>query len=114
MVVCASSGAGHSLLCEGIDDALVPYWGQLPCWLPVSVGQQGASSTGALAESAHRTRAGLEPLEPVIPSRAAVLAAGPGQAWAPAGEQALWEEGLAADGGPSSADREGDVVSSTA
>ena len=41
------------------------------------------------------------------------LAAGPGQAWAPAGEQALWEEGLAADGGPSSPDREGDVVSST-
>ena len=42
------------------------------------------------------------------------LATGPGQACAPAGEQALWEEGLAADGGPSSADREGDVVSSTA
>ena len=54
------------------------------------------------------------PLEPVIPSRTAVLAAGPGQAQAPAGEQALWEEGLAADGGLSSADREGDVVSSTA
>jgi len=58
--------------------------------------------------------AGLGPLEPVIPSRAAVLAAGPGQAWDPAGEQALWEEGLAAGGGPSSADREGDVVPSTA
>ena len=56
----------------------------------------------------------MEPLEPVISSRAAVLAAGPGQAWAPAGEQALWEEGLADDSGPSSPDREGDVVSSTA
>ena len=48
MVVCASSGAGHSLLCEGINDPLVPYWGQLPCWLLVSVGQQGASSTGVV------------------------------------------------------------------
>ena len=51
MVVCASSGAGHSLLCEGINDALVPHWRQLPCWLPVSVGQQGASSTGGVASA---------------------------------------------------------------
>ena len=85
MVVCASFGAGHSLLCEGINDALVPLGaaallaaglsgpagGQQHrcggCWLRLRpLHQSWSGATGACysqqsSSAGHWARAGLGP-----------------------------------------------------